>query len=358
MKKMAVALVLFAMAVYAGADVVPNGHMWFWQDDFGDPYDGYIEASPGDVVTVWHIGNNNGGQWVGLNRIRTELWWDTAVIANPGDGIPDTYIKPIYGDPDPGFGSHVTDPPGHNYSAEPDYSAPQYNHYLKLDFWDSYMWAYEGMVVNGYEIPIRLDAPMGETKLGGRFIGTTDWGGVYWWDEIGDGDPYQLTIKVVGGGVLGDFTGDTPGSPPDGDVDTHDIDELCDNMGSADPTYDLDDGSGTGTPDGVVDANDFNYEIEHLVELSDGIRVGTKAGDFNLDGLVNATDLANMNPNFGGSGMLYADGNANCDDVVNATDLAVLAAAFGYVAPAAAVPEPLSLSLIGVGALVLMRRRK
>ena len=168
----------------------------------------------------------------------------------------------------------------------------------------------------------------------------------------------ELIVTTADVSVPGDFTGDTPGSPPDGDVDTHDIDALCDNMGSADPTYDLDDGSGTGTPDGVVDANDFIYEIEHLVELSDGIRVGTKAGDFNLDGLVNATDLANMNPNFGGSGMLYADGNANCDDVVNATDLAVLAAAFGYVAPAAAVPEPLSLSLIGVGALVLMRRRK
>ncbi|MHC4986277.1 MAG: PEP-CTERM sorting domain-containing protein, partial [Planctomycetota bacterium] len=152
---------------------------------------------------------------------------------------------------------------------------------------------------------------------------------------------YLLTPE---GGIPGDFD-------DDGDVDTDDIDLLCDNLG--DVAYDLD-------GDGDADEDDFVYLIETLVELTDGSgRTGTQVGDFNLDGLINATDLAIMNPNFGLGGMLYANGNANCDDLINATDLAILAANFGYVAPAGAVPEPITLSLLVLGAAgVLARRRR
>ncbi|MHC4986162.1 MAG: PEP-CTERM sorting domain-containing protein [Planctomycetota bacterium] len=142
----------------------------------------------------------------------------------------------------------------------------------------------------------------------------------------------------------GDFDGD-------GDVDTNDIDLLCANLGDA--AYDLD-------GDGDADEDDFVYLIETLVELTDGSgRTGTQVGDFNLDGLINATDLAIMNPNFGLGGMLYQNGNANCDDLINATDLAILAANFGYVAPAGAVPEPITMSLLALGAGgVLANRRR
>ena len=65
-----------------------------------------------------------------------------------------------------------------------------------------------------------------------------------------------------------------------------------------------------------------------------------------------------MNANFGtSSGLGYADGNANCDDLINATDLAILAANFGYIAPAGAVPEPITMSLLSIGGLALLRRR-
>ena len=56
-------------------------------------------------------------------------------------------------------------------------------------------------------------------------------------------------------------------------------------------------------------------------------------GDANLDGCVNATDLAMMKPGFGDSDMGWADGNFNCDNVINATDLAIVISNFGTVAP-------------------------
>ncbi|MHC4985121.1 MAG: PEP-CTERM sorting domain-containing protein [Planctomycetota bacterium] len=156
--------------------------------------------------------------------------------------------------------------------------------------------------------------------------------------------------------VYGAITG--PGGPlPPGDVngdrqvDDGDIDILCDNLGDAD--YDLD-------GDGDADADDLVFLVENLVELQDGSgRVGTAMGDFNLDGLINATDTAIMKASFGISPKGWADGNANCDDIVNATDLAILGANYGFVAPAATgVPEPTTLALLALSGVAALHRRK
>ena len=143
----------------------------------------------------------------------------------------------------------------------------------------------------------------------------------------------------------GDFDGD-------GDVDADDIDILCANMGDAD--FDLDD-------DGDADEDDLILMIETLVELTDGSgRTGTQRGDINLDGLIDATDLALLAAGFGvlpPPANLWGDGNLNCDALVDATDLAIMAANFGYTAPPAPVPEPITMSLLSIGGLALLRRR-
>ena len=161
---------------------------------------------------------------------------------------------------------------------------------------------------------------------------------------------YDDRVEVLGLTDLvptGDFDGD-------GDVDADDIDILCANMGGDPGTYDLD-----GDTD--VDEDDMIYLVESLIEYDtngDGTPdgQGTYQGDFNLDGVVNATDLQIMKGSFGNSGVGYADGNANCDIVVNATDLQILKGNFGSIA--AAVPEPITLGLLAVGGAALLRRRK
>ena len=161
-------------------------------------------------------------------------------------------------------------------------------------------------------------------------------------------------VPVQAGGSSEPRLGDMDG---DGRVDADDIDLLCELLGY--PGYDLD-------GDNDTDEDDVTYLIEHLVELTDGSgRTGTKRGDFNLDGVIDATDLALMDASFQLTGAGYAEGNANCDDIINATDLAILHANYGYIAPAgpgqgASVPEPATLSILALGAtgLTAMRRRR
>jgi autotransporter-associated beta strand protein len=109
----------------------------------------------------------------------------------------------------------------------------------------------------------------------------------------------------------------------------------------------------------------------------------TLLGDSDLDGQVNVADLANLAGNFGKTiGQVWLNGDFDYNGNVNVADLADLAGNFGKdltsagfsssasaAAPAAvsvaaavtsgaAVPEPASLGLVGIGAIALLSRRR
>jgi len=208
---------------------------------------------------------------------------------------------------------------------------------------------YTGLCLVSWEFTVLETAVVGSTmEIGLQF---------YTWHPsyAGGGRQYEfdanygaLQLEIIAPPAApGDFN-------EDGDIDADDVDILCANMGGDLDPYDL-------NSDGVVDEDDMIFHIENLIEYDtddDGTPdgQGTYVGDFDLNGVVNATDLQLMKGTFGTSGVGYANGNANCDTVVNATDLQILKGTFG--SSVAGVPEPLTMSLLAIGGAALLRRRK
>ena len=290
-------------------------------------WDGYVGARPGDTFVVHMIANGWAlDGWPQVGSYRTAFWYDYNITTR---GIERTDWSDTSGT----FsnGPYVTD----------------YTGYTMIDRYhgtNSQASIYGGLNIISWEFTVLPTAAIGATmEIGLEFrCWAPGYAGGYRIYEF-ESNYGALTLEILPpAGVLGDFDGDD-------DVDADDIDILCANMGGDVGTYDMD-----GDLD--VDEDDMVYHVENLVELSAG-GPGTKRGDFNLDGIVNATDLAVMKPNFGLSGMLYSQGNANCDSIINGTDLAILAGNLGFVAPTGAVPEPISLSLMAIGGVALLRRR-
>jgi len=133
----------------------------------------------------------------------------------------------------------------------------------------------------------------------------------------------------------------------DFDVDADDIDLARDAIGSGFyyPEFDYD-------FDGYLTELDFILYVNRFPETPLGI--GTVRGGFNLDGIVNATDLIIMQGSFGATECRWAQGNSNLDCLVNATDLQLLQTNYGYAG--SAVPEPGTLLLLTAGAVFAIRR--
>lgn len=146
-------------------------------------------------------------------------------------------------------------------------------------------------------------------------------------------DNITVMEMSAGGGVTGDFDGDS-------DVDADDIDLLTAAIraGSTDSQYDLDGST-------AVDAGDLDEMIASVL--------GTVPGDANLDLNVDLIDLSALASAFNTTAG-WASGNFNADSVVDLIDLSLLASNFGTTG---AVPEPTALALVSLGGLTLLRRR-
>jgi hypothetical protein len=159
-----------------------------------------------------------------------------------------------------------------------------------------------------------------------------------------DGSQGAYLLTPASTGRLGDFDGD-------GDIDADDIDALGAAIaaGGADPgTYDMD-------GDGDVDSDDFAFHVHNLVDTALGQGTGTAFGDFNLDGMVGILDLGLLGDGYNQS-LGWANGDANGDGIVGILDLGHLGDNYGY--DGSAIPEPVTMSVLGIGSVVLLKRRK
>jgi len=89
---------------------------------------------------------------------------------------------------------------------------------------------------------------------------------------------------------------------------------------------------------------------------------GLTGGDANADHKVSIGDLSIMAGNWNQTGFTngYADADFNCDGGVGIGDLSIMAGNWGWELPGGgvAIPEPATLSLLCLGALAVIRRRR
>jgi hypothetical protein len=121
-----------------------------------------------------------------------------------------------------------------------------------------------------------------------------------------------------------------------------------------------------GYADGSADIGTKAAAGEVLVEY-------TLAGDTNLDGTVNLTDLLNLLNNYEQSGRDWSEGDFNYDGTVNITDLLIMLSDYGATVPtgaavlaaqgtfsqAGAIPEPVGggLVILAIAALATRMRK-
>jgi hypothetical protein len=176
------------------------------------------------------------------------------------------------------------------------------------------------------------------SMLTGATLGTD-----YWLEYQTEGDLMGYTLLTVG-----EYVPDPGDLNADGLIDATDIDALAAAIqaGSSDLTFDL-------TGNEVVDANDFAFLVHNLVDTPMG--QGTAMGDFNLDGKVGLLDLAVLGDGYNGSDG-WAWGDANGDGTIGILDLGLLGDNYGF--NRSAIPEPMTMSLLAIGALGMLKRRR
>jgi hypothetical protein len=115
--------------------------------------------------------------------------------------------------------------------------------------------------------------------------------------------------------------------------------------------------SGVGASGQVSDhiwLNDTSFNTfagESLMALSQGLL----PGDINMDGLVDVADYNIWAANVGKTGAHWAQGDLNGDGLVDVADYNIWAANVGRTA---STPEPLTITALAIGGLILLRRRQ
>jgi len=101
-------------------------------------------------------------------------------------------------------------------------------------------------------------------------------------------------------------------------------------------------------------ASGTNNQLDAAWELFSG--PGPIPGDANRDGVVSDADYTIWADNYGATGASWGMGDFNGNGTVTEADYTIWADNYGSVAPTG-VPEPLTVALLGVGALLIRKRR-
>lgn len=163
-------------------------------------------------------------------------------------------------------------------------------------------------------------------------------------------DAIVLSNLQITGGIEGDFD-DLDGldiKDLDALIAAQDSISLVDSMDSAQDMHDL-------NGDGLIDFLDVEMWITHPGFLDSAL------GDFDVDGDVDSDDRLIWESNYAMTNASYGDGDANFDSVINGRDFLIWQQNFTgalLVAANAAVPEPGTVVLLGIGLLLLAPTRR
>ncbi len=111
--------------------------------------------------------------------------------------------------------------------------------------------------------------------------------------------------------------------------------------------------------DQLLDVIAVSDDASIVIKFPDDVIIDY-AGDANRSGFVDGSDFAILAGNWQTSGKVWEDGDFNGDGNVDGSDFALLAGNWqtGPAAAVAAIPEPASIAMLGLGGLAMLRRRK